>query len=183
MDCCEETTWSRSKCQGMEMAISRIWRLGTLQSIYWPKSCSAEQVDSLYGPRLSNCWLPAAAWAELLAKLGHIDPTSLIPPCKFNFNWWAYKTNLKAQITNLVGSKCASRNISFTPLLLRRKDESTIRFRWIKHERRKVLSKHCIPFLFFWHEADHQLLPTTEQLWKMLNSCQQLVTALILQVR
>ena len=24
MDCCEETTWSRSKCQGMEMAISRI---------------------------------------------------------------------------------------------------------------------------------------------------------------
>jgi hypothetical protein len=23
MDCCEETTWSRSKCQGMEMAISR----------------------------------------------------------------------------------------------------------------------------------------------------------------
>lgn len=30
--------------------------------------------DSLFGPRISNCWLPAATWAKVLAKSGHIDP-------------------------------------------------------------------------------------------------------------
>ena len=41
--------------------------------------------DSLYGPRLSNCWLPAATWAEALAKSGHIDPAIVnIDARKFN---------------------------------------------------------------------------------------------------
>ena len=41
--------------------------------------------DSLYGPRLSNCWLPAATWAELLVKSGHIDPTLVtVNARKFN---------------------------------------------------------------------------------------------------
>ena len=41
--------------------------------------------DSLYGPRLSNRWLPAATWAELLVKSGHIDPTSVtVDARKFN---------------------------------------------------------------------------------------------------
>jgi hypothetical protein len=31
--------------------------------------------DSLYGLRLSNCWLPAATWADTLSKSGYIDPT------------------------------------------------------------------------------------------------------------
>ncbi len=31
--------------------------------------------DSLYGPRLSNCWLSAATWAKALSKSSHIDPT------------------------------------------------------------------------------------------------------------
>ena len=29
--------------------------------------------DSLYGPRLSNCWLPASTLVEALSKLDHID--------------------------------------------------------------------------------------------------------------
>jgi hypothetical protein len=29
--------------------------------------------DIVYGPRLSNCWLPATVLAEALAKSGHID--------------------------------------------------------------------------------------------------------------
>ncbi|KAI2492861.1 hypothetical protein MHU86_21674 [Fragilaria crotonensis] len=41
--------------------------------------------DSLYGPRISNCWLPAATWAEVLAKSGHIDPALVsIDARKFN---------------------------------------------------------------------------------------------------
>jgi hypothetical protein len=42
--------------------------------------------DKLYGPRLSSRWLPAAAWAELLVKSGHIDPTivSIVDARKFN---------------------------------------------------------------------------------------------------
>ncbi len=38
-----------------------------------------------YGPRLSNRWLPAATWTELLVKSGHIDPTIVtIDARKFN---------------------------------------------------------------------------------------------------
>ena len=42
--------------------------------------------DSLYRPRLSNCWLPAATWAEVLTKSGHIDHTivSIIDTQKYN---------------------------------------------------------------------------------------------------
>ena len=29
--------------------------------------------DPTYGPRMSNCWLPAATWVEALQKAGHID--------------------------------------------------------------------------------------------------------------
>jgi hypothetical protein len=30
------------------------------------------RADPVYGPRLTNCWLPAAAWVEALHKTGHI---------------------------------------------------------------------------------------------------------------
>jgi hypothetical protein len=42
--------------------------------------------DSLnYGPSLSNFWLPAATWTELLVKSGHIHPTIVtIDARKFN---------------------------------------------------------------------------------------------------
>jgi hypothetical protein len=41
--------------------------------------------DSLYRPRLSNCWLPAATWAKALVKSGHIDPAIVnIDARKFN---------------------------------------------------------------------------------------------------
>jgi hypothetical protein len=49
--------------------------------------------DPTYGPRLSNCWLPAATWGEALLKTGHID-ASLFP-----LNW-----RLKIQHRNVKGT-------------------------------------------------------------------------------
>jgi len=40
--------------------------------------------DMTFGPRLSNCWLPASAWVEALRKWGHIDPTVVIDVRSFN---------------------------------------------------------------------------------------------------
>ena len=40
--------------------------------------------DSVFGPRLSNCWLPASTWVEALQKLGHIDASIPIDVRKFN---------------------------------------------------------------------------------------------------
>ena len=40
--------------------------------------------DSVYGPRLSNCWLPASTWVEALQKSGHIDASIPIDVRKFN---------------------------------------------------------------------------------------------------
>ena len=41
--------------------------------------------DPIYGPRMSNCWLPAATWVEaLLQKTGHIDASLSIDVQKFN---------------------------------------------------------------------------------------------------
>ena len=40
--------------------------------------------DSVYGPRLSNCWLPASTWMEALQKSGHIDASIPIDVRKFN---------------------------------------------------------------------------------------------------
>jgi hypothetical protein len=34
--------------------------------------------DIVYGPRLSNCWLPATVLAEALAKSGHIDASLVL---------------------------------------------------------------------------------------------------------
>jgi hypothetical protein len=39
--------------------------------------------DPVCGPRLSNCWLPAAAWVEALQKTGHIDAAIAIDVRKF----------------------------------------------------------------------------------------------------
>ena len=49
--------------------------------------------DSLYGPRLSNCWLPAATWADTLSKSGHIDPTIVSIDAR-RFNTAMSKSNL-----------------------------------------------------------------------------------------
>ena len=49
--------------------------------------------DSLYGPQLSNCWLPASTWVEALAKSGHID-TSLVSTGARKFNVAMSKSNL-----------------------------------------------------------------------------------------
>jgi hypothetical protein len=40
--------------------------------------------DSVHGPRLSNCWLPASTWGEALQKSGHIDASIPIDVRKFN---------------------------------------------------------------------------------------------------
>ena len=49
--------------------------------------------DSRFGPRLSNCWLPASTWAEALAKSGHID-ASLVSTDARKFNVAMSKSNL-----------------------------------------------------------------------------------------
>jgi hypothetical protein len=50
--------------------------------------------DSLYKPRLSNCWLPVSTWAEVLTKSGHIDPTIVSIIDARNFNTAMSKSNL-----------------------------------------------------------------------------------------
>jgi hypothetical protein len=40
--------------------------------------------DNTYGPRLSNCWLPASTWVEALRKSGLIDASLIIDVGKFN---------------------------------------------------------------------------------------------------
>ncbi|KAI2489704.1 hypothetical protein MHU86_24871 [Fragilaria crotonensis] len=42
------------------------------------------RADPLYGPRMSNCWLPAATWVEALRRTGHIDAAIVIDVRKFN---------------------------------------------------------------------------------------------------
>ncbi len=34
--------------------------------------------DDIYGPRLSNCWMPAATFAEGMVKSGHIDASLVV---------------------------------------------------------------------------------------------------------
>ena len=40
--------------------------------------------NDTYGPRMSNCWLPAATWVEAIRKSGHIDSSLTIDVQKFN---------------------------------------------------------------------------------------------------
>ncbi|KAI2492026.1 hypothetical protein MHU86_22522 [Fragilaria crotonensis] len=42
------------------------------------------RADDTYGPRMSNCWLPAATWVEAIRKSGHIDGSLIIDVQKFN---------------------------------------------------------------------------------------------------
>jgi hypothetical protein len=42
------------------------------------------RADEVYGPRLSNCWLPAATWVEAINITGHIDAAIAINVRKFN---------------------------------------------------------------------------------------------------
>ena len=42
------------------------------------------QSDITYWPRLSNCWLPASTWVEVLTKSNHIDASIIIDAKKFN---------------------------------------------------------------------------------------------------
>ncbi len=42
------------------------------------------RADDTYGPRMSNCWLPAATWVEAIRKSGHIDGSLIIDVRKFN---------------------------------------------------------------------------------------------------
>jgi hypothetical protein len=42
------------------------------------------RADPVYGPRLTNCWLPATTWVEALHKTGHIDAAIIIDVQKFN---------------------------------------------------------------------------------------------------
>jgi hypothetical protein len=48
------------------------------------KAVTLVRDDPTYGPRLSNCWLPAATWVEALQKTGHIDASLSIDVRKFN---------------------------------------------------------------------------------------------------
>jgi hypothetical protein len=40
--------------------------------------------DATYGPRMSNCWLPAATWVEALRRSCHVDASIIIDVGKFN---------------------------------------------------------------------------------------------------
>ena len=40
--------------------------------------------DDIYGPRLSNCWLPAATFAQGMIRSGHIDASLVVDAKKFN---------------------------------------------------------------------------------------------------
>jgi hypothetical protein len=40
--------------------------------------------DTVYAPRLMNCWLPAKTWVEALLKLGHIDASLNFTVRQFN---------------------------------------------------------------------------------------------------
>ena len=40
--------------------------------------------DKIFGPRLSNAWLPAATFAEAIVKSGHVDESLTADPRKFN---------------------------------------------------------------------------------------------------
>ncbi|KAI2512571.1 hypothetical protein MHU86_1790 [Fragilaria crotonensis] len=42
------------------------------------------RADDTYGPRMSNCWLPAAIWVEAIRKSGHIDASLIIDVREFN---------------------------------------------------------------------------------------------------
>ncbi|KAI2493926.1 hypothetical protein MHU86_20611 [Fragilaria crotonensis] len=42
------------------------------------------RADPVYGPRFTNCWLPAATWVDVLCKTGHIDASIIIDVRKFN---------------------------------------------------------------------------------------------------
>ncbi|KAI2510949.1 hypothetical protein MHU86_3421 [Fragilaria crotonensis] len=42
------------------------------------------RADPVYGPRFTNCWLPAATWVDVLRKTGHIDASIIIDVRKFN---------------------------------------------------------------------------------------------------
>ena len=48
------------------------------------KAVPVLRTDSIYGPRLCNCWLPAATFAEAMVKSGHIDATIIVDAKKFN---------------------------------------------------------------------------------------------------
>jgi hypothetical protein len=40
--------------------------------------------DDTYGPRMTDCWLPATTWIEAIRKSGHIDSSLTIDVQKFN---------------------------------------------------------------------------------------------------
>ena len=40
--------------------------------------------DATYGPRMSNCWLPAATWVDALSRTGHVYASIIIDVRKFN---------------------------------------------------------------------------------------------------
>jgi hypothetical protein len=40
--------------------------------------------DTMCGPRLMNCWLPAEIWVEALQKMGHIGADLALNFAKFN---------------------------------------------------------------------------------------------------
>ena len=42
------------------------------------------RTDDIYGPRVCNCWLPAATFAQAMVKSGHIDASLIVDAKKFN---------------------------------------------------------------------------------------------------
>ena len=40
--------------------------------------------DVIYGPRCSNCWLPASIWVEAINKMNHIDASIGVDVRRFN---------------------------------------------------------------------------------------------------
>jgi hypothetical protein len=58
--------------------------IGGINAIIW-RAVQLLCVDTMYGPRLTNCYLTAATWVEGLVQSGHIDSILVIPNAwKFN---------------------------------------------------------------------------------------------------
>ena len=48
------------------------------------KAVAVLRSDKVFGPQLSNTWLPAATFAKAIVKSGHVDDTLTIDAWKFN---------------------------------------------------------------------------------------------------
>jgi hypothetical protein len=52
-------------------------------AIIW-RAVAVLHSDNIFGPRLSNCWLPAETFAKAMVVSGHVDASLVIDARSFN---------------------------------------------------------------------------------------------------